>query len=56
MVQKKTGAKKPKSKPKKLVTDSLIPVDVFYMKNGRTTREEPGKYPFHAWNTPWNVP
>ena len=46
MVQKKTGAKKPKSKPKKLVTDSLIPVDVFYMKNGRTTREEPGKYPF----------
>ena len=47
MVQKKIGAKKPKSKPKKLVTDSLIPVDVFYMKNGRTaSREEPGKYPF----------
>ena len=45
MVQKKTGAKKPK--PKKFVTDSLIPVDAFYMKNGRTaSREEPGKYPF----------
>ena len=32
MVQKKTGAKKPKSKPKKLVTDSLIPVCILYEK------------------------
>ncbi|MDI1495655.1 MAG: methylmalonyl-CoA mutase [Cenarchaeum symbiont of Oopsacas minuta] len=35
-----------KTRVKKLVTDSMIPVDSFYSKNTKTSREEPGKYPF----------
>ena len=38
-------AKKQKSE-KKIVTDSNIPVKQFYKKSTKSSKEEPGKFPF----------